>query len=329
MAAVYVVYLQDDRTFVKDWLLPPVAALGFDRWLTAAPLRYPDPAPLMERSAAVLVVVSARAPTSEPFAREADAALRSGAPVIPVYLIPPDPGTGSRTMRELAGRTAIDARTASAPYELWPQLSRLLPLPAFAPADDPDAGGGAVPWSAEALSVLLAQCMRRNDFDLGGVVVDALSRHARRRTTPYPAGSARTDLGLLRAERQFLLMRRYAAAVVGSGTTDFTVRRQWAQALIELKELDEAVDVLAALIEETTTARDVERFEARGLLGRAYKQRYVDATAAERHSGQGAPGPEDDVSERVLGPRPGVRGARRGRTARAGLTSTGNAGERW
>ena len=283
MPAVYVVYLQEDRTFVEEWLLPPVAALGFDRFLIAQPLRYPDPSPLIERAAAVLVVVSARASASEPFIREADVALRSRTPIIPIYLTSPDPAAPSSTMRQLAGRTWIDARTAREPRDLWPRLSRLLPSPGFAPAVDPATMGRPTPWSAEAFSVLLDRSAERNDFDFGSVLVDAFTRHAAQRTLPYPTKNAVADLRVLRGERQFLLMRRYAAAAVGSGTTHFTVRRQYAQALIELKELTEAVEVLKPLDAEATHADDAERFEARGLLGRAWKQRYVDAP--DRHRG--------------------------------------------
>ena len=56
---------------------------------------------------------------------------------------------------------------------------------------------------------------------------------------------------MLRNERQFRLMRDYAAAVIESGTSDFEVRRQYGQVLIELKEVDAAVDVLRALAAAT------------------------------------------------------------------------------
>ena len=55
------------------------------------------------------------------------------------------------------------------------------------------------------------------------------------------------------------------------------MRRQYAQALIELKDFDRAATVLTRLIEETSGGEDPERFEARGLMGRLLKQRYIDA----------------------------------------------------
>ena len=56
------------------------------------------------------------------------------------------------------------------------------------------------------------------------------------------------------------------------------MRRQYGQVLIELKEVDAAVDVLRALAAATPKGHK-ENYEARGLLGRAYKQRYIDAGA--------------------------------------------------
>jgi subtilisin family serine protease len=91
-------------------------------------------------------------------------------------------------------------------------------------------------------------------------------------------------LKALRRKRQFLLMRRYAEGVQGSGSRDLQVRRQYAQSLIELKQFEEAIEVLTALIADTTPAasQDVldEQIEARGLMGRVWKQKYVDAGPA-------------------------------------------------
>ena len=76
-------------------------------------------------------------------------------------------------------------------------------------------------------------------------------------------------------------MRRYGEAVLASGVTDFKVRRLYAQALIELGSFTDAVRVLKQIVKEAG-ARDLESFEARGLLGRVYKQQYVNAPKDRR-----------------------------------------------
>jgi len=74
----------------------------------------------------------------------------------------------------------------------------------------------------------------------------------------------------------FPLMRDYAAAALHTGTSTFQVQRQYAQALIELADFDTAREVLGKLIASTPKG-DEEEYEARGLLGRLYKQLYVNA----------------------------------------------------
>ena len=71
-----------------------------------------------------------------------------------------------------------------------------------------------------------------------------------------------------------------AAAKVAQGNLLVYVKRQLAQAKIELGRLDEAVTLLEALapdVEKGGAPR--ERSEVTGLLGRAYKQRFVEAVA--------------------------------------------------
>ena len=74
-----------------------------------------------------------------------------------------------------------------------------------------------------------------------------------RTSGPYPADAARADLAALRNERLFRLMRDYAAAAVAGGTTDFRVRRQYGQALIELKDKG-AVPALVSLLDKPDQA---------------------------------------------------------------------------
>jgi len=91
-----------------------------------------------------------------------------------------------------------------------------------------------------------------------------------------PEATARRLLAALRRKRRFALMRSLAEAVIQSGVTAAQVRRQYAQALIDDGHLDEAESELNAIVQDPATNAG-EVTEARGLIGRVYKQRYVNA----------------------------------------------------
>jgi endonuclease G len=95
----------------------------------------------------------------------------------------------------------------------------------------------------------------------------------------YPPQNAYEDLQTLRQEREFDLMRRYGEAVIASGTRQDRVRRLFAQALIETRECAHALEVLQSIIQEPGSSRK-EVFEANGLVGRIFKQQYVNAPNA-------------------------------------------------
>src|SRR3954452_18054676 len=279
MPTAYVLRRDDDGPFVQEWVLPPLAPLGFDQALIASASRS---TPLeIEHCAVSVIVVTDDAAESAEFGQAVQAALRARTPVVAVYRgVSELPST---IVRELSTTAGIDVRSLVKPADLWGRLARLLPPPNSPPAGDLGVGEPLI-WDEHAFSVLLAESVARNDFALGAALVERFERHLPERVTPYPAPSAGADLACLRAVRQFVLMRRYADAAITSGTTDFKVRRQFAQALIELGEFDEAVGVLEPLIRDTP-ARHVENYEARGLLGRAYKQRTSTLGAAPSRLG--------------------------------------------
>lgn len=89
-------------------------------------------------------------------------------------------------------------------------------------------------------------------------------------------GIGRKALAALRRKCYFDLMEEVADALRRAGFDDNQVRRQYAQALIDQEKISAAVYVLELL--ESRTADDAgENAEARGLLGRVYKQQYVNA----------------------------------------------------
>jgi V8-like Glu-specific endopeptidase len=99
---------------------------------------------------------------------------------------------------------------------------------------------------------------------------------------PLPEAEAKAVLSALRQKRFFGPMQRVADALLQTGQAAPAVRRQYAQALIDLGALTGAEAVLRELAEHTRDNLS-EHAEARGLLGRTYKQRYVDA---QRHIGR-------------------------------------------
>jgi endonuclease G len=272
MSAICLIRHPEDAAFTRDTVLPPLPALGFDRLFT--PLDAASLGAAIKRSTAVLVVLSAEAALATEFLATAEAALRSRTPVIVVHRSAPE--DTSPLLQELSHAAAIDLASSAQPEELWRSLARLLPTPPD-PVESPN-GGRPLDWNSKAFTVLLTQAAGRDDFAFVAALIDTLVAHLGRHDEPYPADAARADLKVLRNERQFLLMGNYAAAVIKSGTADFEVRRQYGQALIELKDVDAAVDVLRALAAATPEGHE-ENYEARGLLGRAYKQRYIDAGA--------------------------------------------------
>lgn len=108
---------------------------------------------------------------------------------------------------------------------------------------------------------------------------DELIAHVQSEAEPYPLRPARLILGALRDRRHFVLLQRVADAFMQAGRDDPVIRRQYAQALLDQGNLSAAVAMLERLVADTT-GQGHEHAEARGLLGRAFKQMYVAAEGA-------------------------------------------------
>ncbi|HKG61833.1 MAG TPA: serine protease [Pyrinomonadaceae bacterium] len=118
-------------------------------------------------------------------------------------------------------------------------------------------------------------------FDWQGAagICNQIIARIKKSSEPIPDKTARLLMARLRRKRRFTLMRQIAGAIIESGVTSPQVRRQYAQALIDDGCLDEAENVLNAIVEDRMTAAG-EIMEARGLIGRVYKQRYVNNSNA-------------------------------------------------
>lgn len=91
---------------------------------------------------------------------------------------------------------------------------------------------------------------------------------------------AASALEALRAKRWFDLLQPLAETLMQAGLGDRTIRKLYAQALLDQGTISAAIAFLEHLANDCPPG-DPEHEEARGLLGRAYKQSYVD--------GQGLP----------------------------------------
>ncbi len=280
MAIAYVVHASEDSRFVEQQLVVPLPVLGFDRWVSVRHLAGSSitQAQAIAASGVVLVVLSESAARSSTVTNELKQVAKVGRRVVPVRIDHTPLADLAQGAESLA---AIDLRPDPA-QPLTPErvASALRPRLATATSVSPDAGveerAVPLPWDPGVCSVLLARAVAQHDYSQSDQLVARLATWLQRTRAPYGVEAARQDLGTLRRQRQFPLMQRYASAVRETGMDDPNVMRQSAQALIELGQFDDAIGVLNRILAQTDR-RHPESYEARGLLGRAYKQMYVNA----------------------------------------------------
>lgn len=129
-------------------------------------------------------------------------------------------------------------------------------------------------------ALVRAICSAADDLDRprAKTLSEELIRRVRASQDQLPEKDARKVLESLRQQRYFDLMDRLADALIQSGIDDARVRRAYVQALVDLGSRTAAVSILSDLV-DSTAADPNEHCEALGLLGRTYKQLYVDARA--------------------------------------------------
>ncbi len=110
-----------------------------------------------------------------------------------------------------------------------------------------------------------------------------LAVHLRSRATPYPFAESKTILSTLRRKRYFDLIIEVADVLIQTGQDEPNIRRQYAQAMLDLGYITAGLGVLQILEQDCLEEdNDVELAETRGLMGRARKQMYMDAAADKR-----------------------------------------------
>lgn len=97
----------------------------------------------------------------------------------------------------------------------------------------------------------------------------------------FEAKYAEKIMQQLRTKRRFQLMQKTGDVLIQTGRHTYKIRRQYAQALIDQNNLTSAIAVLKELVNDThANNREEEKeenVEAKGLLGRSYKQLYINA----------------------------------------------------
>src|SRR5688572_10513070 len=283
MPIAYIIHASEDTRFVAQQLVVPLRVLGLERWVSSRHLAGSAVATgqAIAASDTVLAIVSAWAARDTSVRGELDGAATAGRRIVPVQI---DDTPVAEVSPVLESLVAVDLRRAAAhPLTSERIASALRPrltvagLPADAAVNQIAA---PIAWDPKTCSALLARAVAEYDYGRAEELVARLATWLQQTSAPYDVEAARKDLGSLRRQRQFPLMQRYASAVRGSGIDDPNVIRQHAQALIELGQYGDAIGVLQRVVEQTGTGH-AESYEARGLLGRAYKQMYVNAPGSD------------------------------------------------
>jgi hypothetical protein len=143
-----------------------------------------------------------------------------------------------------------------------------------------------MPWqNPKHLTDALATAAREHDQEAAAEHCERVIERTRRDDQPFPFDQAKLALELLRAQRMFALMERLSDAFLQGGQRHPRIRRQYAQALLDQGRISSAFSVLEKLMADTARTDPRENAEARGLLGRAYKQMYVDGHGEAQRRG--------------------------------------------
>jgi S1-C subfamily serine protease len=132
-------------------------------------------------------------------------------------------------------------------------------------------------WDTDGDFDRLAAAFDAHDKAAATAFTDELVDRIFQTADPYPANPAKKLLTTLRRKLCFAQMEKLADAMIQTGAGSNTVRRLYAQALLDQGHFTAALLVLDKLVDDTEKDDPKENAEARGLLGRAYKQLYVNA----------------------------------------------------
>lgn len=124
----------------------------------------------------------------------------------------------------------------------------------------------------QQLDIALTAC----DYSQCSALCEQLIAHLHTSVTLYESSDAKKILEVLRRKRYFDLMSRTADIFLRTGLSAPKINRLYAQAMLDQGNIHSALAVLLDILADTRVSRR-EQAEARGLIGRAYKQIYMDA----------------------------------------------------
>ncbi|MDH3638635.1 MAG: hypothetical protein OES09_09240, partial [Gammaproteobacteria bacterium] len=134
-------------------------------------------------------------------------------------------------------------------------------------------------WDVEIFTHRLTQAVHAFDTAVVQDLVDELTDHLRARADPYPSEQAERVLDQLRCGRFFSQLEKVADRFIQAGQGSTKIRLQYAQSLLDQDRLAAAERFLLALHDEE--ADPGLKREIAGLLGRAYKQMYLNLKQAD------------------------------------------------
>jgi len=144
-----------------------------------------------------------------------------------------------------------------------------------------------LPEYPESFAVELQRSVNEFDFERTSSLCKQLISHLRTRDKPYPTKYAINILKSLQRKRLFTDMMSVANQMIQSGSTEAEIQKRYAQALIDSGHYTAAISILLNLEQECEkNTNEHELSEARGLLGRVYKQIYIDATTTDNEPGK-------------------------------------------
>jgi len=132
-----------------------------------------------------------------------------------------------------------------------------------------------MPWDDLNLEAKFREAVNRFKWDKVAELCDETVKRIRSEQLPMSERLAKQLLTLLRRKRQFGSMTHLAENLLRSGLTSLPVQRQYAQALIDQGLFTPAERLLEAVVTQAAE-QTFDNREAHGLIGRIYKQVYVN-----------------------------------------------------
>ena len=130
-------------------------------------------------------------------------------------------------------------------------------------------------WNDPALRTTLNQALNKFKWREVGELCQQTVARIKSEPSTIDDRLAKDLLSMLRRKRQFASMAQLAEAMLRSGLNTFVVRRQYAQSLIDQGVLTPAELLLQSVVQQAQE-NSLDYREARGLIGRIYKQVYVN-----------------------------------------------------